>query len=92
VIVMLRIRLMLMLQFPYYLLLVNDASAIPDATNCATLRNLGLVSAIHCAFAASFRSAVAEHPDLPEHPLSCSRQAQSRESIHGPLKSPPWSL
>jgi hypothetical protein len=64
---MLRILLVSLLLLAYYLLLVIDASAIPDATNCATLRNLGFVNAIHCAFAASLRSAAAEQPVLPEH-------------------------
>jgi hypothetical protein len=58
---------MSLLLLAYYLLLVSDASAIPDATSCATDRNLGFVSAIHCALAASFLSEAAEQPDLPEH-------------------------
>lgn len=64
---MLRILLMSLLLLAYYLPLVKLATAIPDATSCATLRSLGLVSAIHCAFAANTRSARAEQPDLPEH-------------------------
>jgi hypothetical protein len=89
---MLRILQVSLLLLAFYLPLVIDASAIPDAITCATDRNLGFVNAIHCAFAASLRSAAAEQPDLPEHALSCSRQAQSKSSTHLDLKSPPWSL